>query len=60
MFSYCIIIVFKEKEIVKKQINPITHTSGTEFDKRQKRAIIVGLKYSLNNYYVKETQREKG
>ena len=59
MFFYCIIIVYKEKEILNKHSNPIPQ--ALEFEKRQKKkAIIVGLKYSLNDYYVeKKTKRGK-
>ena len=58
VFFYCIIIVYKEKEILNKQSNPIPQ--ALEFEKRQKKkAIIVGLKYSLNDYYVKKKQREE-
>ena len=58
MFFYCIIIVYKEKEILNKHSNPIPQ--ALEFEKRQKKkAIIVGLKYSLNDYYVKKKNKER-
>ena len=57
VFFYCIIIVYKEKEILKKQNNLIPQ--APEFEKRQKKVIIDGLKYSLNNYYVKKKTKRK-
>ena len=41
VFFYCIIIVYKEKEILNKQSNPIPQ--ALEFEKRQKkRQLLLG------------------
>ena len=57
VFFYCIIIVYKEKESLKKQNNPIPQ--APKFEKDKKKVIIVGLKYSLNNYYVKKEKKKR-